>query len=101
MALSEQEKEFINNNLSEAEQKEVKKIVDEMWAVYTLIEKTGIHKPWMDDSERFMGFNFYHSKVLVNHSKALSKLTWGLIGLTIALLVTSIVQIVLLIVLGA
>ncbi len=95
MTLTEKEKQEIDNNLTEKEKEEIKNIIGEMWAIYLLIEKGGLHKPWMDDSERFIGFGFFHTKALVKHSITLSKLTRWLIGLTTALLVLSIVQITL------
>lgn len=69
-----------------------------MRAIYLLIEKGGLHEPWMDDSERFMGSGFFHTSTLLEHSIALSKFTCWLIGLTTALLILSIVQIVLFII---
>ena len=87
MALTESEKEEIDRNLTEKEKGEIEKIIGEMWAIYLLIEKGGLHKPWMDDSERFMGFTFSHTKQLVNHSITLTNLTRWLIGLTIGLLI--------------
>ena len=95
MALSEAEQEVVNSNLTKKEQEEVLKIVDENSAIYLLIEKGGYHKEWMHDSERFMGFTFSHTKALVKHSITLTKLTRGLIGLTVALAIIAIVQILL------
>lgn len=95
MALTEKEREEIDKYLTEKGKKEIEEIIGEMWAIYLLIEKGGLHKPWMDDSERFMGFGFFHTKTLVKHSIVLSRLTWGLIVLTAALLILSIVQLAL------
>lgn len=93
MALTDKEKEEIDKYLTEKGKKEIEDITGEMWAIYQYIEKGGLFKPWMADSERFMGFGFFHTKALVKHSIVLSRLTWGLIALTAALLILSIVQI--------
>ena len=66
-----------------------------MQAIYLYIEKTGLSKEWMGDSERFMGFTFSHTKALLKHSITLTKLTRWLIFLTIALVISSAVQIIL------
>jgi len=94
MAITEKEREEIDKYLTEKGKKEIEEIIGEMWAIYMLIEKGGLHKPWMVDSERFMGFGFFYTKTLVKHSIVLSRLTWGLIGLTAALIILSIVQLV-------
>lgn len=95
MALTDKEREEIDKYLTEKGKKEIEDIIGWLWATYLLIEKGGLHKPWMDDSERFMGFGFFHTKTLAKHSIVLSRLTWGLIALTVALLILSIVQLLL------
>ncbi len=95
MALTEKEKEEIDKYLTEKEKKEIEEVIGELGAIYLFIEKGGLNKPWMLDSERFMGFGFFHTKTLVTHSIVLSRLTWGLIALTAALLTLSIVQLAL------
>lgn len=95
MALTTKEREEIDKYLTEKGKKEIEAIIGEMEAIYQFIEKSGLNKSWMHDSERFMGFGFFHTKALVQHSIVLSRLTWGLIGLTAALLILSIVQLAL------
>lgn len=93
MALTEKEREEIDSNLTEKEKKEIEKIIGEISAIYLFIEKGGFFKPWMMDSERFMGFSFFHTKSLVAHSITLNRQTTWLKGLTISLLILSIVHI--------
>jgi len=81
------------HELSNKEKGEIRKIIDETTAAYDFIEENRLYKGWMQDSERFMGFTFVHTRNLVRHSITLSKLTKGLIGLTIALVILSAVQI--------
>lgn len=85
MTLSEAESKYIDPNISQKQRREIKEHVNEMQSIYNFIEKTGMHKPFMDDCERFMGFTFLYSKQLVKHSIALENLTKWLIGLTICL----------------
>ena len=94
MALTDKEKEEVDKYLTGKEKKEIEEVIGELWAIYMFIEKGGLHKPWMGDSERFMGFGFFHTKTMVKHSIVLSRLTWGLIGLTAVLLIVSIVQLI-------
>ena len=92
MSLTESEKQDIDKYLTAKSKKEIEDIIGELWSIYLFIERGGLHKPWMGDSERFMGFGFFHTRALVKHSIVLSRLTWALILLTVALLVLSIVQ---------
>ncbi|MBI2859041.1 MAG: hypothetical protein HYX90_08180 [Chloroflexi bacterium] len=94
MSFTESERQLINKYLTEKTKMEIEDIVGELDAVYEFIEKRGLNKRWMGDSERFMGFGFFHTKALVKHSIVLSRLTWALIGLTAALFILSFVQLV-------
>lgn len=94
MALTGKEKEAVDKYLTGKDKKEIEEIIGELWAIYLFIEKGGLHKPWMVDSERFMGFGFFHTKTLVKHSEVLSRLTWGFIGLTAVLLVVATFQLI-------
>ena len=75
----EQEKEFVDNNLTTEDREEIKKIVDEMQAIHILTKEGGeLYRKWMHDSERFMGFTFSHTKALVKHSITLTRWTYAL-----------------------
>jgi len=92
MALTEKETQETDKYLTKKGKREIEDIVRELDAVYLFIEESGLNKRWMHDSERFMGFGFFHTKALVKHSIVLSRLTWALILVNVALLVLSIVQ---------
>jgi hypothetical protein len=79
--------------LTEKEEKEIRKIIDETTSIYDFMQKNDLYEQWMGDSERFMGFTFVHTKNLVKHSITLSKLTRWLIGLTITLVILSAIHI--------
>jgi len=87
--------EMEKNQLEEKEKEEIRRMVNEADAIYKFIQKSKLDATWMNDSERFMGFTFIHTKNLVKHSIILSKLTRWLIGLTITLVILSVVQIIL------
>lgn len=97
MAFTETEKKRkeIDKYLTKKEKKEIEEIIGEIEAIYQFIQKEGLYTEWMHDSERFIGFGFFHTKTLVKHSIVLSRLTRWLIGLTATLLILSFVQIVL------
>jgi len=76
--------------LEEKEKEEIRKMVDETTAIYEFLDTNEVSKKWMNDSERFIGFTFVHTKYLVKHSITLTNLTRWLIGLTIGLLVLTL-----------
>ncbi len=76
--------------LTQKEQEELIKEIEEAHAMYEFMEKQRLFRPWMGDSERFMGFTFLHTKALVKHSITLVNLTRWLKGLTIGLLVLTL-----------
>ena len=84
--------------LTKQEEQEIRIMINEATSIYEYIKKNNLNERWMGDSEQFMGFTFFHTKQLVKHSITLSKLTRWLIGLTIALVILSIVQIILFII---
>ena len=85
--------EMRKGELTKKEEEEIRKIINETTDIYDFIQKNNLYQQWMGDSERFMGFTFVHTKNLLKHSITLSKLTGWLMALTIALLISSIVQI--------
>jgi len=91
----EQEKEFVDNNLTTEDREEIKKIVDEMQAIHILTKEGGeLYRKWMHDSERFMGFTFSHTKALVTHSKTLNFWTKVLVGTASCMILLAIAQII-------
>ena len=79
--------------LNEKEKGELREIVEEAKTVYNFIEEERLTGSWSGDSERFMALTFMHTKSLVAHSITLTKLTHWLIGLTIGLVIVSLVNI--------
>lgn len=85
MDLSDEEQKQIDSTLTKKAQKELKKMVNELQAIYLLThkDKGKLYREWMHDSERFMGFLVSHSLTLIKLTRWLKWLTIGLIGLTI------------------
>lgn len=78
---------------TEKEKEELREAVKEAKAAYKLIQDEKLTGDWSGDSERFMALTYMHTKSLVAHSITLTKLTRGLIGLTIGLVIVSLVNI--------
>ena len=85
--------ETMNKEPTEKEKEEIRKIVDETDVIYNFIEDNSLRRKWMGDSERFMGFSFFHTRELVKHSIALTKLTRWLEWLTFGLFLMTLIQI--------
>jgi len=84
--------------LGEKEKEELRNMIEETTSIYEFIQNNKLFKEWMHDSERFIGFTFIHTKNLLRHSITLTRLTRWLIGLTIGLVIVSLVHIVLIII---
>lgn len=89
--LTEDEQKIVDDNLTKKDQAEIKRIVDEMQAVFLLTKQEGeLYRRWMHDSERFMGFTFSHTKALVKHSITLTRLSYALGFIALAQIVVII-----------
>ena len=83
------------SGLTEKEEKELDKIVNEMEHISKYINKKANEKDWIRsfDASLFSIFSFSHTKALVKHSMALNNLTRWLKWLTIALILLTLVDI--------
>ncbi|MDD5038213.1 MAG: hypothetical protein PHN78_02735 [Dehalococcoidales bacterium] len=64
---------------------EIDEAIAEANEIYEYIQSKHGRQEWMGDTERFMALTFLTTRDLVKESIVLSRLTRGLIGLTIAL----------------
>jgi hypothetical protein len=79
--------------LKDSEQKKLLKLALETQDVYEFLvdlERDGKIRDWPNDAERFIALTSVHTKALVGHSITLTKLTWALIGLSIALFLSAL-----------
>ena len=93
----EQMDETLGHELSKKEKEEIQRMCGDANAIYMYMQQENLHQKWTMDSERFMGFTALSTRDLVKHSITLSRLTTGLMVLSLALLVLGIMNFIALI----
>ena len=81
------------SELTKKQEDELKILFEEAQTVYKFIEDNKLGEDVNRDAERFMVLSYGHTKALVKHSINLTKLTHWLRGLTIGLVIVSLVNI--------
>ena len=81
--------------LTKREQKQVIELCEEATAIYNFMETAKLGLDWKRDTERFMAFTATHTKNLIKHSKTLTCWTIVIAITTLALIFSTITQIVL------
>ena len=64
--------------LTEKEQKKIRKMCAEVTAIHKFITTEKIGETFKDNAERFIGINAFHTKALVKHSITLTRWTYAL-----------------------
>ena len=79
--------------LTQEEKKEVERLSKKAEATHEFIFKAGLEGAWSGDSERFMALAYGLTEALLEHSRTLGRLTWGLLTVSVVLAGLTIVLI--------